>query len=114
MAATSGTTTKAAPTISRASGPLKLVVGEGENVADLARAEEQHGQTVDAEGDAGRGRHVTHRREKLFIHGIRRQTALGATPQILFAATALLDRIGELAEGVAELEAEGIRLEALD
>ena len=84
------------------------------DLRDVTRAGGQHDQPVETEGDSGGGRHLRQRRQQRLVDRVDRLAAGGADPGLLLEPPALLDRVGQLAERVGQLEAPGVELEPLD
>ena len=87
---------------------------EQDDVADRARAGEDHGEPVDADAFTGSWRQAIGQCPHIIFIGLMR-FFVAALPfgKLLRKAPLLIDGIVELAEGVAELEATNIELKAL-
>src|SRR5579863_4250150 len=85
------------------------------DVADGARVGEQHGEPVDADSLATRGRHpVAQGANVVLIDGVGGEISLFAQELLVLEPVALLGRVVQLAEGVSDLHAADVQLEALD
>ena len=73
----------------------------------------QHHQPVEAQRGAARRRHVRERGEELLVDGIALAVDALLLGHLRLEAPALQVGIGQLAEGVGQLHAAGIKLEAL-
>src|SRR5690242_10049850 len=88
---------------------------EKDNIADGVRIGQEHGQAVDADAFPARRRHaVTERADVILIDGVRRKVALLAQELLILEAVALFGGIVQLTEGVRNLHAADVKLEALD
>ena len=76
--------------------------------------EREHDQPVESQGDPGGGRHAGQRGQQRLVDRVDRLAARGADARLFLEAAALLDRVGQLAERVGQLEAAGVELEPLD
>ena len=95
-------------------GLLGAHEGEEDDVADGARAGEEHGEAVDADAFAGgRRQAVAEGADVVVVHRpwLRRRGPFG---HLGFEAAALVGGVVELGEGVADFEAADVELEALD
>ena len=81
--------------------------------SDRARTRSRCDHAIETEGIARRRRHVLQSREEFLVDRIDWLAELGAVPLVRFEAGALLARIGELAEAVAQLDVAQVELEAL-
>ena len=98
----------------RGKRPPPLGDGRPQHVVDMAGAARQHDEAVEAERDAGTFRHaMRQRREEILVDRIGDAVARLLVRLIGVEAAALRRRIGELAEGIGELETADIELEAL-
>ncbi len=90
--------------------------GEEDDVADGRGVGEEHGEAVDADAFAGGGREaVAEGADVVFVdggHGLF--VAAFFLLDLLLEAVVLVDGVVELGEGVADLEAADVELEALD
>ena len=90
--------------------------GKEDDVADGFGAGEDHGEAVDADAfAAGGGQAVAEGADVVLVHlrGLRRRRGR-VLRQLLLEAAALVVGVVQLAEGVADLEAADVELEALD
>jgi len=93
----------------------RLRLREQDDVADGARAGEDHGEAVDADAFAGGGWEAeAERADVVLVHLVGFVVAAVALLQLVFEAAALVVGVVELGEGVADLEAADVELEALD
>src|SRR5581483_551227 len=94
--------------------PKHLVCGEAQHVADRARAGEEHNQAIEAECYACRRRYPRLQRpDQIVVYIVNRPAERDPLFSLCFQASALLDRVGQLGEGVGELQPAGEELEAL-
>src|ERR1700678_2478589 len=81
---------------------------EQDHIANRARVGEQHGETIDADAFASRGRQsVGQRANIVFVHLMSFFVAPSALAQLPLETAALLFRIVQLAESIADLQAAG-------
>ena len=73
----------------------------------------QHDQPVEAERDAAGRRHRRQRGKEILVDRVALAVEASARRDLRLEPAALLGRVGELAEGVGELDAAGKQLEAL-
>ena len=102
-----------ADAVSRARGLALSGDRRPQHVLDRRRARGQHHQPVEAQRDAAGRRHQGQGGEEVLVQRV----ALAVEPLLQrhlgLEAAALLDRVGQLAEAVGELDAAGIELEPL-
>ena len=86
---------------------------ERHHVGDVGDAGGEGDEAIEAEGVAGAGGHAFgERSEEALVDGVDGFVLLAAARSIALEAGALLARIGELAEAVAELDGADVELEA--
>src|ERR1035437_8300323 len=84
------------------------------HVANRLGAGQQHHQPVDADALAGGGRQsVGQRAHIILVHLMGLVVSMGALLKLLSKTLVLLHRIVQFAEGVAQLKAAAVKLEAL-
>ena len=94
---------------------LRTQEREEDDVADGFGVGEDHGEAVDADAFAGGGREtVAEGADVVFVHLMGFIVAAFFFGHLLLEAGALVVGVVELGEGVADLEAADVELEALD
>src|SRR3954453_11284429 len=88
---------------------------EGDNVADRRAVGQQHDEPVDAKAKSAAGRQpVFERRDVILVERLRLLVAGGARQHLRLEAGALIERVVQFGEGVGDLPAIDVGLEALD
>src|SRR5581483_2160428 len=104
-----------------ASGPMgpaerlaaRIRHGCPDHLLEALGAGGQHRQPVEAEGDAGGGRHAREGGEEVLVDRITLAMHACLLVHLRLEAAALLRRVDQLAEAVGELDAADIQLETL-
>jgi hypothetical protein len=90
-------------------------MGKEDHVPDRRRVSEEHGEPIDPDALAGRGRHpVFEGAYIVLVHPVRLFVARQALLRLLLEASPLVDGIVELGIGVGDLAAADEELEAVD
>ena len=97
----------------RGKPPLQVLRRKGHHLVDLGGIAEEHDEAVDAERVAGAGRHALQRVEEPFRKGADRPAGVANEFLLGRKPSALLGRVVQLAEAVAQLEPADVKLEAL-
>src|SRR4051794_10116546 len=91
----------------------EVLRGEEQDVGDARRSDEQHQHPIEAYGDAGRVGHAADRVEELLVERVHGPPRLAPLALLVDEARALLGRVVELREAVAELDSTRVQLDAL-
>src|SRR5437763_10719879 len=88
---------------------------EGDDVADRRAVGQQHDEPVDAKAKPAAGRQpIFERRDVILVERLRLLIARGARQHLRLEAGALVERVVQFGEGVGDLPAIDVGLEALD
>src|SRR6478736_618744 len=93
--------------------PSQHACWKSDHFGQFTRARREHEQAIETERVAPSARHAADQpRKKAFVDSVGRTTLAGAAPRVVLEASALFERIGELVEAIAQLDAAHVQLEA--